>query len=340
MTKFLQTLQSSLSLTDSEIELFTKEKMTELIHFIELDKKDLMEMGFLRGPANGIVAHVKSLLPKESQTLRIETESNDEKFEKLCNYFNSGKNVTKELKFYTKKVVFPNKKIDFAKTQAMLNFKGDPGNIWKGDPIVSVDNLDDSMVWLHPRDQLHLQDGFDPNTGIEWKLLGEEGMCLVVFAEESGLLKNKDDETVFEDFLNKKKLFITSTTKLIASGRNIQDYSSCVRISAKFLNKEPETKIEKALVMSGNNHKDLSNLLMSLFSTAELKRFCLYKVGDDVTNSSEFNGSSLSVVYSVTEQLRMRGYLNHTPFWINLRDERPRREKEIYTVARLFGVNV
>ena len=44
MTTFLQTLQSSLLLSDSEIQIFTKDKMTELIHFIELDKNDLKEM--------------------------------------------------------------------------------------------------------------------------------------------------------------------------------------------------------------------------------------------------------------------------------------------------------
>jgi hypothetical protein len=47
MTTFLQNLQSSLSLSDSEIEIFLKDKMTELIHFIEL--VDIVNVSTLYG---------------------------------------------------------------------------------------------------------------------------------------------------------------------------------------------------------------------------------------------------------------------------------------------------
>ena len=120
MTTFLQTLQSSLSLSDSEIQIFTKDKMTELIHFIELDKNDLKEMGFARGPANAILAYVKSLIPEKAQVIKIESKSDDDKFKKACEEFNKDKTITKELKEFSNRFVLINNRISFIETKAML----------------------------------------------------------------------------------------------------------------------------------------------------------------------------------------------------------------------------
>lgn len=341
---FLQNLQSVLSLSDSEISLFIEENMTELIHFVELDKKDLMEMGFKRGPANAIVAHIKTLIPekpKDVLSVKFETESRDSRFEKTVIAYNSGKDVISDLKSFTDRVVLIEGKIDFIKTQEMLAFKGNPGRLWKGNPIVLVDNLDDSEIWLHPRTSEHLQDGLD-SMGIEWIKLSEERMCLIAFAERKGLLRNKDDETVFEKFSDiNSSLVKTTKATLQSSGEKLGDYISYVKISAKDLNnKYSNQKNEKPLTLSSNNNANLYALLMEIFSPDELRRFCVYNIGDEFVSSISFNGSGANAVSNVVDALKKQGFVNQPELWMNLVKERPRRDHEIYAVARSFGLNL
>lgn len=341
---FLQILQSTLSLSDFEISLFVEENMTELIHFIELDKKDLMEMGFKRGPANAIVAYIKTLVPekpKDVLSVKFETESRDSQFEKIVIAYNSGKDVISDLKSFTDRVVRIEGKIDFTKTQEMLAFKGNPGSLWKGNPIVLVDNLDDSEIWLHPRTSEHLQDGID-SMGIEWIKLCEEGMCLVAFAERKGLLRNKDDETVFEKFSDiNSSLLKTTKATLQASGEKLSDYIRYVKIFVKDLNnKSADQKNKKHLVISSNSNANLSALLLNMFSSDELRRFCRYNIDDEFVSSISFSGSDAGIAFNVADALKRQGFVNQPGLWINLVKERPRREHEIYAVARSFGLNL
>jgi len=218
MTKFLETLKSELNLSDSLIQSFVDQEMTELIHFVKLTKDDLRnDFGMKLGPANAVLAYVETLIPSKSSlpvSIRLETESEEEKFEKLVNKFNNGDvSVISELSHYTSKVVFPNKKIDLSATKAMMISKTPVKDIWKGLPVVSTLSLDKSWIYYHPRDKNILQDGVDPNTGINWSELGDETLSLIAFAERSNLLKNKDDEKVFEEFKSKTKSYLIAKTK-------------------------------------------------------------------------------------------------------------------------------
>lgn len=344
MTTFLQTLQSSLSLSDSEIQIFTKDKMTELIHFIELDKNDLKEMGFARGPANAILAYVKSLIPEKAQVIKIESESDDDKFKKACEEFNTNKTLTKDLEEFSNRFVLINNRISFVETKAMLAFKGNPGDIWKGNPIVSLSDLDDSEIWMNPRNRVDLQDGFDPNTGIEWILLGQDKMCLVASAEELGLLSNKDDETVFEIFDKNGKLYDVALTKLKASGKKLSDYISCVKRSANDLRSKYSTYTSTLTATQSsqprNKNKALTDLILSLFSVDEMKSFLMYVVGNDICTAVNFLGSPASVTFDVVQYLDRNGHATMTSFWNALVSERPRRRLDIVNVSTLYGIMI
>ena len=344
MTTFLQTLQSSLSLSDSEIKIFTEDKMTELIHFIELDKNDLKEMGFARGPANAILAHIKSLIPEKAQVIKIESESDDNKFKKACEEFNKDKTITKELKEFSNRFVLINNRISFIETKAMLAFKGNPGDIWKGNPIVSLSDLDDSEIWMNPRNRTDLQDGFDPNTGIEWILLGQDKMCLVAFAEEWGLLLNKDDETVFDIFDKNSKLYDLAITKLKASGKKLSNYIGHVKRSAN--DSRSNTQHDNSGSMDSkssqpkNKNKALMDLLLNSFGVDEMKRFLRYTVGDGICQSVNFLSSPASVTFDVVQYLDRNGHTNSTSFWDALLSERPRRRLDIVNVSTLYGIMI
>ena len=342
MTTFLQTLQSSLSLSDSEIKIFTEDKMTELIHFIELDKNELKEMGFARGPANAILEHIKSLIPEKAQVIKIESESDDNKFKKACEEFNKDKTITKELKEFSNRFVLINNRISFIETKAMLAFKGNPGDIWKGNPIVSLSDLDDSEIWMNPRNRVDLQDGFDPNTGIEWILLGQDKMCLVAFAEEFGLLSNKDDETVFGIFDSNSKLYDLALTKLKASGKKLTDYISHVKRSANDSRSKPSSHTSTLTVNQSsqpkNKNKALMDLLLNSFAVDEMKRFLSYVVGNAICTAVNFTDSPGNVTFNVVQYLDRNGNVNETSFWNALLSERPRRRLDIVNVSTLYGI--
>jgi hypothetical protein len=317
--------------------------MTELIHFIELDKNELKEMGFARGPANAILAYIKSLIPEKTQVIKIESESDDERFQKACNKFNTEKIITEDLKRFTIRFVLVNELIDFAETKAMLAFKGNPGDIWKGNPIVNLKDLDDSEIWTNPRNNIDLQDGFDPNTKIEWIVLGQDKMCLVAFAEESGLLVNKDDETVFDAFAKPSKLYDVTTTKLKASGKKLSDYIGCVKRSVKDSKKDVSSRNSTLTVthfqpQSKNKNKALMDLLLSSFAVDEMKRFLMYVVGNDVCQSVNFSGSPANITFDVVQYLDRNGHASSTSLWNALVSERPRRRLEIANVAQLYGI--
>lgn len=339
MSNFLKDLQTALSLTKSEISLFTKEKMTELIHFIELDKKDLMEMGFARGPANAIVTHIKTLIPEKvsTQTIRIETESNEEKFKKVCNDFNAGKSVTDALKMFTDKLVLVKSKIDFDQTQEMLAFKGNPGKLWKGNPIVNVGDLDDSVIYLHPRTSRHLQDGLDPITLVQWNNITDEGLCLIAFSEDQGLLAYKDDAQVYNEFLNRPdgQLVTTANNLLKSSGTKLSKYLDRVKVSTKDLNKSGSSSSTNTFAPKIS----IDGLLSASFGADELRRFLSWNT-NSVTDQVNFNNSPANVFFDVSRCLERKGYTESHDFWLALVKERPRRKDEISEVARKYGVNI
>lgn len=342
MTKFLQNLQSLLLLSDSEIQIFIKDQMTELIHFIELDKNELKEMGFARGPTNAILAHIKSLIPEKTQVIKIESESDDERFQKACDKFNTEKIITEDLKRFATRFVLVNELINFNETKAMLAFKGNPGDIWKGNPIVNLNDLDDSEIWMNPRNGSDLQDGVD-SIGIEWILLGQDKMCLVAFAEESGLLVNKDDETVFDAFAKPGKLYDTTITKLKASGKKLAEYIDCVKRSVKNqygkeCARNSTLAINHSQPQSKNKNKALMDLLSNSFAVDEMKRVLRYTVGDDICKSVNFSSSPNNVTFDVVEYLDRNGHTNGTSFWNAILSERPRRRSEIANVAQLYGI--
>jgi len=350
MTKFLETLKTSLNLSSELIAKFVEEGMTELIHFVKLTKEDLRnDFGLKLGPANAILLHIESLIPQKSSlpvSIRIEEESEEEKFEKLVNKFNSGDvSVISELQKHTSKVVFPNKKIDLSATKAMLAFKGVVKDVWKGLPVVLVSSLDKSWVYYHPRTRELLQDGIDSNTGINWQELGDETLCLIAFAEKSNLLKNKDDEKVIEEFTSKTKSYIPAKTKWDAADYDLSDWIGDVKVKSKDLNqlKENQAKLANPIYsstsLSGNNLAQFQKLILSMFDVGEFKRLCEYNTHDVVPNVN-WNGSPVSVVFDAANCLNRYGYLNNSDFWFRIIDERSRRKFDIAEVAKLFGINI
>lgn len=342
MTKFLETLKSELNLSDSLIQSFVDQEMTELIHFVKLTKDDLRnDFGMKLGPANAILAYVETLIPSKFSlpvSIRLETESEEEKFEKLVNKFNSGDvSVISELSHHTSKVVFPNKKIDLSATKAMMNSKTPVKDIWKGLPVVSTLSLDKSWIYYHPRDKNILQDGVDPNTGINWPELGDETLCLIAFAERSNLLKNKDDEKVFEEFKSKTKSYLIAKTKWDANDYELSDWIGDVKVKSKDLNqlKEPPKPEVK---LSGNSLTQFQSLILNMFSVDEFKRFCSYHT--DINSQVNWNGSPNSVTFDASNCLNRNGYLNNFDFWKLLMEEKPRRKFDISNVSKLFGVNL
>lgn len=349
MTKFLETLKSELNLSSELIAKFVEEGMTELIHFVKLTKEDLRTDFQLKlGPANAILAHVESLTPQKSSlplSIRLESESEDEKFEKLVNKFNDGDiSVISELSFHTNKVVFPNKKIDLAATKAMLAFKGTVKDLWKGMPVVLVSSLDKSWNYLNPRTGEMLQDGIDPNTGINWQELGDETLCLIAFAEKSNLLKNKDDEKVIEEFKSKTKSYLVAKTKWDAADYDLTDWIGDVKIKSKNLVQQKPINSNSissisSTSSSGNNIAPFQKLILSMFSVDEFKRLCNYNT-ENVSINVNWNGSPNSVIFDAANCLNRYGYLNNSDFWSQIVDERPRRKYNIAAVAKLFGINL
>jgi len=343
MTKFLETLKIELSLSSELIAKFVDQEMTELIHFVKLTKDDLRnDFGMKLGPANAILAYVETLIPSKSSlpvSIRLETESEEEKFEKLVNKFNSGDvSVISELSHHTSKVVFPNKKIDLSATKAMMNSKTPVKDIWKGLPVVSTLSLDKSWIYYHPRTREELQDGVDPNTGINWQELGDETLCLISFAEKSNLLKNKDDEKVVEEFTSKtSKVYSVAKTKWDANDYEVSDWIEDVKVKSKDLNKlkelpKPEVKL------SGNSLTQFQSLILNMFSVDEFKRFCSFNT--DINSQVNWNGSPNSVIFDASNCLNRNGYLNNFDFWKLLMEEKPRRKFDISSVSKLFGVNM
>lgn len=346
MTKFLETLKSELNLSSELIAKFVEEGMTELIHFVKLTKEDLRTDFQLKlGPANAILAHIESLTPQKSSlplSIRLESESEDEKFEKLVNKFNDGDiSVISELQNHTTKVVFPNKKIDLAATKAMLAFKGTVKDLWKGMPVVLVSSLDKSWNYLNPRTGEMLQDGIDPNTGINWQELGDELLCLIVFAEKSNLLKNKDDEKVIEEFKSKTKSYLVAKTKWEAADYELVDWIDDVKVNSKNLvQQKPATSNSiSSTSLPGNNLAQFQKLILSMFSVDEFKRLCNYNTENVIINVN-WNGSPNSVIFDAANCLNRYGYLDNSDFWSRIVDERSRRKYDIAVVAKLFGVNI
>jgi hypothetical protein len=348
MTKFLETLKSELNLSSEIIAKFNEEEMTELIHFSKLTQENLRnDFGLKLGPANAILAYVESLTPQKVNSslpvsIRLETESDEEKFEKLVNKFNSGDtSVIEDLKKFTNKVVFPNKKIDLAATKAMMGSKTLVKDIWKGLPVVLTSSLDKSWIYYHPREKNILQDGIDPNTGINWPELGDELLCLIAFAERANLLKNKDDEKVFEEFSSKtSKTYLVAKTKWDAGDFEISDWISDVKIKSKDLNQTKETKpVQKVSSSSGNSIAEFHKLASSMFSPDEFKRFCYYNT-ENVNSQVNWNGSPSTVMFDATNTLNQYGYLNSLDFWSRLLEERSRRRFDISSVSKMFDVNI
>ncbi len=253
---------------------------------------------------------------------------------------------TEDLKRLSTRFVLVNELIDFTETKSMLAFKGNPGDIWKGNPIVNLSDLDDSEIWIHPRNSnIDLQDGIDPNTGIEWKLLGQDKMCSVAFAEESGLLVNKDDETVFDAFAKNGKLYDVTLTKLKASGKKLTDYIGCVKRSVKDSRKNVSSRNSTVTVnqsqsksQSQNKNKALMDLLLNSFGIDEMKRFLRYVIGDDICKSVNFSSSPANATFDAVDYLDRNGHANGTSFWNAFVSERPRRRLEIANVAQLYGI--
>ena len=197
---------------------------------------------------------------------------------------------------------------------------------------------------MNPRNRVDLQDGFDPNTGIEWILLGQDKMCLVAFAEEFGLLSNKDDETVFGIFDSNSKLYDLALTKLKASGKKLTDYISHVKRSANDSRSKPSSHTSTLTVNQSsqpkNKNKALMDLLLNSFAVDEMKRFLSYVVGNAICTAVNFTDSPGNVTFNVVQYLDRNGNVNETSFWNALLSERPRRRLDIVNVSTLYGIMI
>lgn len=86
------------------------------------------------------------------------------------------------------------------------------------------------------------------------------------------------------------------------------------------------------------SHESLAQLLLSLFSSDELRRFIRYlPYGDDLT--AELPGSSASpaaLVHEAVQVLERHGLLSDPRFWGGMLEERPRRGRDIDAVHARF----
>lgn len=361
-TPFLESLKLNCHLSDDTVRLLIEEEMTQFPHFKGCTRESLKEIGLKTGPANAIATHIQALtaeatpvspdslrnLDSETLNLRLVTESDEERFRKLASKFNGGDTtVTTDLeKFAARIVQDPDKKINIDETFLMLKYPGDLDKIWIGKDgvsrlIVPAAKLNDSYIYLYFRNGKHLQNGIDPNTGINWQSLGDEKLNLLWFAYDQGITGQKDDDTIFEEFKMETKSY--SVAKLQYDWGDFY-FIKYVKIAVSDLKRlKTEEKIEVGYghqFSIKSKEQALYDLIIVSFSSEEILRYCNFG-GDDfkrVVENITAGGPLAVVTNQLISSLTNLGLIKD--FLQILIRERPRKRDHIINVGLLFGFNL
>ena len=185
-----------------------------------------------------------------------------------------------------------------------------------------------------PRSGELLQAGKDWRTGVEWGALPAVRLGLARWMLQHDMHGGVSDHALYADVAAFGPL--SSNADNVRRARGVTDDAL-----ANLAEAEP-SEAPRAPASHGGGRttpltarRDLSNLLLSLFSADELRRWLQYLPGGEalVKRLPGANASPASLASEAVAELERDGMIDEV-FWARLRDERPRRRSDIETVRR------
>lgn len=174
-----------------------------------------------------------------------------------------------------------------------------------------------------------LQAGKDWRTGVEWGQLRPIEIGLARWMKQHGMTGGLADAALFADLHQRGPASSNANTVRCARGVTDAQLEALAEASA-----DPGGAPGGAVPASGKHtHKDVSRLLLSLFSADELRRWLRYLPGggDLMGKLPGANASPASLASEAVAELDRAGMIDED-FWQRLRNERPHRVPEILRV--------